>query len=388
MTTPNDPYNNGNNPYSQNGNGHEGDTGQPGPADQSGYGQDPNQNQGYGQDYGQSANGGYGQDPSQSQGYGYGYGQDQNQGYNQGQDYGQGQAQGANPYGSYESYNTSASQDAYGSGYVDPNAGSQSGQPLVTNAGPLPVIESLTFGFKRVFTSQWHVYMGLSVIPMVAVMVGMALVIAPMVAGIMADPENFIVGAGSIASIAVLAILGGIASLVFQIVMTKVALRDAAGEAPAWDRAFKDVPWAQGILVHILVGLATLLVGLVLMAIPLILIVTVSPALGVLLAVIVVFGFIFLYPFIALIPLYAIDGRTSATGAFSAAFNDVKASYWRVLGALVVVGLISTIASSITQGLSSIIMAPVTALVSVFVYRWISDRHEQPVQQDGYMSMY
>jgi len=230
--------------------------------------------------------------------------------------------------------------------------------------------------------------MGLSVIPMVAVMVGMALVIAPMVAGIMADPENFILGAGSIASIAVLAILGGIASLVFQIVMTKVALRDAAGEAPAWDRAFKDVPWAQGILVHILVGLATLLVGLVLMAIPLILIVTVSPALGVLLAVLVVFGFIFLYPFIALIPLYAIDGRTSATGAFSAAFNDVKANYWRVLGALVVVGLISTIASSITQGLSSIIMAPVTALVSVFVYRWISDRHEQPVQQDGYMSMY
>ena len=124
------------------------------------------------------------------------------------------------------------------------------------------------------------------------------------------------------------------------------------------------------------------------MIIPILLVAFVSAPLGVFLVLLVGIGLIFLYPFTALIPLYAIDGRTSVTGAFSAAYNDIKPNYWRVFGALALVGLITGAASSITSGLASLIMTPVSVLVAVFVYRWISTRHEQPVQQDGYMSMY
>lgn len=362
MTNPNDPQNGynstggtGENPYGGNyGNqqfpqyGNEGESGQYGHSEQSGYGQD----QGYGQNYGQEQ----------------GYGQGQNQGY--------------------ESYNSYASQDSYGSGYVNPNAASQSGQPLVTNAGPLPVMEALSFGFKRVFTSQWHVYLGLAVIPMVAALLGSVLVAGPLVAAAMQDPENFVPGAGTFVSIGLFVVIAALVTMAFQIVMAKVALRDTAGEAPAWDKAFKDVPWAAGFLVYILVGLAFSVVSFVAMIIPMLVLALVSPPLGVFLVLVVGIGLIFLYPFTAVIPLYAIDGRTSVTGAFSAAINDIKPQYWRVFGALALVGLISIVASSITQGLSSLIMSPVTALVSVFVYRWISTRHEQPTQQDGYMSMY
>ena len=361
MTNPNDPQNGynstggaGDNPYGGNyGNqqfpqyGSEGESGQSGHADQSGYGQDQTQNYG------------------QTQGY------DQTQGY-----------------GTYESYNTYASQDSYGAGYVDPNASSQSGQPLVTNAGPLPVMDALAFGFKRVFTSQWHVYLGLALIPMLVALVGSILIAGPLVAAVMEDPENFVPGAGTFVSIALFVIIATLATMAFQIVLAKVALRDTAGEAPAWDKAFKDVPWGPGFLVYILVGLAFGVVALVAMIIPMLLIAFVSAPLGVFLVLLVGIGLIFLYPFTALIPLYAIDGRTSVTGAFSAAYNDIKPNYWRVFGALALVGLITGAASSITSGLSSLILTPVSVLVAVFVYRWISTRHEQPVQQDGYMSMY
>lgn len=280
------------------------------------------------------------------------------------------------------------SYSSYGSAYVDQGIGAEAGQPLVTNAGPLPVFESISYGFKRVFSPQWHVYMGLALIPMLLSVVGLVVVIAPMLAGMAADPENYVPGAGVFAGFGVFMIVGMIVSLAFQIVLTKVALRDSAGETPSWQNAFKDVPWGQGFLVHILVGLAFGIGGALLLAIPVIVAVTLSPAVGVVLGILVVIGCVFLYPFIALIPLYAIDGRTNAVGAFSAAFNDIKPHYWRVLGAMVVIGVISGLLVSFTSGVSSLIMAPVTALVSVFVYRWISDRHEQPVQQDGYMSMY
>lgn len=321
----------------------------------------------------------------------YGSTGDNNNQYGQSQ-YGQSQY-GQNEYGQNQYGQDQYGQDQYGNqyydqGYANENAASQAGVPLVTNNGPVPVTEAFTFGFKRLFTSQWHVYIGLALIPMLVSLVGSLFFVGPMMAGYLKDPENYIPGPGAFGGMAAFGLVALVASIAFNIVLEKVALQDTDGVKPTWENAFKNVPWGQGILAHVLVGLAfglalALLFGL---SIGLFFVV---PALGVLLGLVTLIGAIFLMPFATMIPLYAIDGRTSATGAFGAAFKDVKANYWPVLGALILIGLLAGVANNITQGFSALIFTPVTTLVAVFLYRWITNRNtEMPPQQDGYMSMY
>ena len=108
-----------------------------------------------------------------------------------------------------------------------------------------------------------------------------------------------------------------------------------------------------------------------------------------------------------MVPLYAIDGKTSAIGAFGAAWNDVKAQYWRVFGALILLGLACGAVTLFTLGFGTFVAAPVQVLGTVFIYRWISEYgqtgqagqmpgqaggpaqpYQHPEQPGGYMSMY
>lgn len=86
-----------------------------------------------------------GQGQGQNQGYGQNYGQSYGQGPGQGQGYGQ---QPGNTYPPT-------------SGYVNPETQEESGRALNIPPTKLPPAEALSFGFKRFFTSQWHVYLGI-----------------------------------------------------------------------------------------------------------------------------------------------------------------------------------------------------------------------------------
>lgn len=284
------------------------------------------------------------------------------------------------------------------SGYVNPETQSESGRPLHIPAQPLPPAEPIPFSFKRLFTSQWHVYIGLLFLPVIIAMLGGAIFILPqLINDINSGLEE--PSTATSATTVIWQLLMSVVSFVFSLVVYKTALKDTRGVKPTWNNAFKDVPWGQGILVYILTGLAFGLAFVALIFLGAFLTSQV-PALGVVVLILTMIGFIFLYPFMVMIPLYAIDEKTSATGAFAAAFNDVKANYWRVFGALILVGLVCMGITLFTLGFGAIIAAPVQALATVFIYRWISDRgesaqyglqgqpYQHPEQPGGYMSMY
>ena len=129
------------------------------------------------------------------------------------------------------------------------------------------------------------------------------------------------------------------------------------------------------------------------------------PVLGAIFFFVAFMAIIFAYPFLVLVPYYAIDGKTSPVGAFSAAWKDVKAQYWQVFGAIILLNLACMAIAFFTLGFGVFIVAPVQILGTVFVYRWVSEHgstsqsnpsagtapgntYGHPEQPGGYMSMY
>ncbi len=278
-----------------------------------------------------------------------------------------------NSYPSYGDYNQGNESNPYGptSGYVDPETLPESGRPLTIPAEPLPATEPVPFGFKRLFTSQWHVYVGLIFVPfLVSMVLGLAVIVPMAMNDFNSGMEDF--SGPTTTAITIWQILASIASFIFGIVAYKVALRDTRGEKPQWSTAFKGVPWGQGLLAYILTGLCF---GVVLVALFFLggFLASQIPALGAVVMILTVIAGILSYPFVTMIPLYAIDGRTTATGAFAAAWNDVKANYGRVFGALILLGIVCGAISLFTFFLGMIIAIPVQLLGTVFIYRWISE---------------
>lgn len=404
MTNPNDPNNpfggQDNNPfgggYGTNGN----NTNNPNPADSTGstsYGQS-GQN-GYGQSgsssYGQS---GYG-DSSYSQG-GFGQtGSTPNSGFG---DSGYGQ-----PGAGFDTYGQG--QDGYGQNAYAPGPGfqhpendpnSESGRPLQIGPGPLPVVEPIPFAFKRLFSKNWHVYIGFTVLMLIGLVVAMMLTLVPVMMELANNPAaaedpNFNPIAENPLSFILFYVLVFVIGMVMTIVLYNTALRDSRGEEPSWGNLFKNVPWGQAILVHILVGLICGVVAFVLMLLS-VLLGLIHPALVFLGFLIMFVVFLGLAPFLGMIPFYVYDGRTNAGGAVKMAWQDVKPHFWPVFGAMLLVGLMCGALGFVTFGLGAFLAPPLQTLAYVFMYRWISAHRDQPNQAgpqnpespSGYMSMY
>ena len=323
---------------------------------------------------------------------------------------------GNSSYGGDQNSNNYGSNSGYGqnsgtpypptSGYVNPETGSESGRPLQIPAGvKLPPAEPIPFGFKRFFTSQWHVYLGVLFLPMIVAVIGFLVLLLPQVISA-ADSGSEEIPAGVTVSMIIFYVLLLALSLVSRLVIYKIALKDTRGVKPTWSNAFKDVPWGNGILVFILLFVAVFAVFAVLGLLSYAL-ANVSGALSAIVSLVGMFGMIFLYPFMVMIPLYAIDGKTSAAGAFGAAWRDVKAQYWQVLGAIILLSLACMGLMLVTIGFAGIIVGPVQVLGLVFIYRWVSEggsagqagpdagysgapgqSYQHPEQPGGYMSMY
>lgn len=335
----------------------------------------------------------YGNNPSGQPG-GYGAGQNAGQAY--GQHYGQGQGPGNAYQGPGNPYPPT-------SGYVNPESQSESGRPLHIPPAELPPAEAVAFGFKRFFTSQWHVYLGLLFLPMIIAMVGFLVLILPqIVAG--ADPDTADLSKSALISMVIYYILVFAFSFAVGIVLYKTALQDTRGVKPTWSNIFKNVPWGQGLAAYALV-MVVQIAYIVILALVAGLLANQVPVLGVILSFVLGLGMIFLMPILVMVPLYAIDGKTSAIGAFGAAWHDVKAQYWRVFGALFLLGIACMAFVFFTFGVGGYVALPVEVLGIVFIYRWISEYgkagqatgpagnpagqpYQHPEQPGGYMSMY
>lgn len=310
-----------------------------------------------------------------------------------GQDSGYGDTgTGANPYGG--GYQESAYAPGPGFQHPENDNASESGRPMFIPGGSLPVVEPIPFSFKRLFTKNWHVYIGFTALMLFLMTAAMALFMVPMIQEIANDPniatdptynpiENNL--GGYIAFYAISLVV----SFVMSIVLYNVALRDTRGEAPSWGGLFKGIPWGQVILVYILIGLG---VGALAVLISFIsgLVMAAVPVLGVVVMLVLFLAMIFLGPLITLIPLYVIDGRETAVGAFKAAWNDLKPNYWQVLAAMILVGIVSFMLVVFTLFLATIIALPFQMIAYVFIYRWISEDkpQQEPEQPSGYMTMY
>lgn len=337
----------------------------------------------------------YGSNPSGQPG-GYGAGQNAGQAY--GQHYGQGQGPGNAYQGPGNAYQGPGNPYPPTSGYVNPESQSESGRPLHIPPAELPPAEAVAFGFKRFFTSQWHVYLGLQFLPMIIAIVGALVLILPqIVAG--ADPDTGDLSKSALISMVIFCILLYAFSFAVGVVLYKTALQDTRGVKPTWSNIFKNVPWGQGLAAYALV--MVVLIAYIFVAG---LLANQVPVLGGILSFVFLLGMIFLMPILVMVPLYAIDGKTSAIGAFGAAWHDVKAQYWRVFGALFLLGIACMALVFFTIGFGGIVAMPVEVLGIVFIYRWISEYgkagqatgpadnpgqpYQHPEQPGGYMSMY
>ena len=342
----------------------------------------------------------YGSNPSGQPG-GYGAGQNAGQAY--GQHYGQGQGPGNAYQGPGNAYQGPGNPYPPTSGYVNPESQSESGRPLHIPPAELPPAEAVAFGFKRFFTSQWHVYLGLLFVPMIIGIVGFLVLILPqIVAG--ADPDTADLSKSALISMVIYYILVFAFSFAVGIVLYKTALQDTRGVKPTWSNIFKNVPWGQGLAAYALV-MVVLIAYIVILALIAGLLANQVPVLGAILVFVLWLGMIFLMPIMTMVPLYAIDGKTSAIGAFGAAWHDVKAQYWRVFGALFLLGIACMAFVFFTFGVGGYVALPVEVLGIVFIYRWISEYgkagqatgpagnpagqpYQHPEQPGGYMSMY
>ena len=416
MTNPNDPNNpfggQDNNPFGGGYGNNSSNSNNQNPADSTGstsYGQG-----GYGQSgsssYGQGGSSAYGQTGADQTGStpnsGYGdstFGQSGQNGY--------GYDQGGSGYGAYgqtpgqDGYGQNSYDQAYapGPGFQhpenDPNA-SESGRPLQPAGGPLPVVEPIPFAFKRLFTKNWHVYIGFTVLMTVGLVLSFLIFLAPMMAQMANDPTvlddpNYNPIVENPVSFILFYLVFFILALLLAIVLYKVALRDSRGEEPSWGTLFKNIPWGQAILVNILVGLVAGVFASVLILISALL-AAIHPALIFIGVVVMLVGIFAAIPFIGMVPLYVYDGRANAGGAFKMAWGDVKANFWPILGSMILVSLVCGAISFFTFGLGVFVVQPLQILAYVFIYRWISAHRDQsnqagtqhPEPPSGYMSMY
>ena len=305
--------------------------------------------------------------------------------------------QADNQYG--QNYGQAYGQGYEAAGYPSFDEQSESGRPLVIRNEPLPVAEAMSFGFKRLFTKNWHVYVGITFLMSLIMGAASMIYFVPMINEIMNNPEliedpTYNPVLNNPGGYAGFALISSVAGLILSLVLYNRALRDTRGEKPSWKNLFKDVPWGQGILVTVLLVLAIFAVSLV-FGLLIGLLASVNPVLGAVAYFALIILLFLASPLLAMIPLYAYDRRTNATGAFKAAWQDVKPQYGRVLGALILVGIVTILIIVFTLGFGFIIAQPFQILAITFIYRWISAYRDAPQQAPqhpeapgGYMSMY
>lgn len=304
-----------------------------------------------------------------------------------------------NEYGGYGDQGGYGGQSSYsGSDYSNPSAGgygaggygagpygqgpmfqnqNSSGQRLMPTGGSIPFGGAFSFGFGRVFSARWHVYLGLLAIPIILAIISVFTVV--MMAGLTArELGNFSAfhpGDGFPVALAIfLVLLIWAVSFACGMAWYKTAVRDSRGEMPEWGNVFKDIPWAQAIIVSLIISAIYFVLGLPAnLNDP----DDLNPGLS---ALSVLFSLVrlFLMPFLMVVPLYVLDRRTDAIGAFKAAFEDVKPHYWMILGIQIVLSIMVFFGGLFTLGLGLIALVPAMMMAEIFIYRWISEHRGEP----------
>lgn len=260
---------------------------------------------------------------------------------------------------------------------------SEAGRKVYFPGGPLPIVEPIPMAFKRFFTEKWHVYAGLTLLPLIPLSIFFISFMIPLIIessktpdGSMSDPiEDISLAFLLIGALAYFATF--IVMIISNVALFTVAMRDFDGEAPSWGRAFKGLRWGSAIGVMILLYIAILAIAIAcgalsygLMQVEEFLVIPV-----ILLFMVVMF---LAFPYFAMVPFYAIEGKTGPFGAFKQAWTDVKANYWQVFGALILLAIVNVGIYFVSMGLAVIVITPVSVLGHVFIYKWISSTPEVP----------
>lgn len=294
---------------------------------------------------------------------------------NSGNEYGGYGSQGGYGAGGYGAYGAGA-PGVSGQGPMFQNQNS-SGQRLQPTGGPIPFGGAFSYGFGRVFSARWHVYLGLIALPIILAIVSVVTIVT--MAGIAATDMGsfsfFNPGDDFPVVLAIfLVLLIWVVAFACGMAWYKTALRDSRGEMPEWGNVFKDIPWVQAIIVSLIISAIYFVLGL-----PANLNDPDDPQLALsLLSILFSLVRLFLMPFLMAVPLYVLDRRTDALGAFKAAFEDVKPHYWMILGLQIVFSIIVFFGGIFTLGLGLIALVPAMMMAEIFIYRWISEHRGEP----------
>lgn len=284
---------------------------------------------------------------------------------------------GDQPYGSYpvahpeDQWPADAEYGSFDGGYPSAAPGSSYGfwgkYPLAIGDGFAAIFESIKFGFTAVFKS-WYVWVVSAIIALLlytGAVVGFIFYLSKNINSDGTFKYDFVVGDGALAAL----FIGGF--LLFAAIapfFTVGGLRQTEKEKISWKDLFTDVNWPAVFAAYLLVSVFNMLLGSIPTALALLL---PGDAAGYGLGLIINVATIFLSPFYSFIPCYVADKRGSFSRCIAMNFEDAKRNYLRLLGGLILLGIIASV-GSFAFGVGLVITAPAAFLATFHIYRKMS----------------
>ncbi|EEI17117.1 hypothetical protein [Corynebacterium lipophiloflavum] len=243
--------------------------------------------------------------------------------------------------------------------------------PYTQDPQPAPwgVADPVGYAFKRIFSRNWHMWIGLTLIFIVALIAVFAVMVSWVAVPIDGD-VNASMSSGQIVALIVFFVVFIGASVYLTALYYNAALRETRGEEQTWGTVFKGVPFGRALLSFVVV-LGIMLVVYAITALVLFLASLVSPWLIALAAILVIVALIPVTIVLSFVQVYIIDGY-SVGDALSAARRDVLRDFWKVFASLLLLTVIGYALILVTFGIGLLVYVPLLSLASVFIYRKIS----------------
>lgn len=241
---------------------------------------------------------------------------------------------------------------------------------------PWGVTDPISYGFKRIFSRTWHMWIGLSLIFIVALIALIVAMITTLSVPLDVDNPSALTG-GQIAALVVFYGIVFVVSIYLTALYYKAALRETHGQEQTWGNVFKVVPIGRALLAFIVV-LGFMLVVYAIFALVIFLASLVSSWLIALVGILALIAFIPVTIILSFVQVNIIDGY-GVGDALSAARRDVMREFWKILASLLLLTLIGYAITIVTLGLGLAAYIPLASLVTVYIYRKISGGNVVPL---------
>lgn len=205
--------------------------------------------------------------------------------------------------------------------------------------------QAIAYGFKQTFSNA-STWLSMSAVYMLGILVLTIMTLSTLFSVEMLDDAVTALSTPQWISLGLATTLATIFSLVFSVVLTQASVQDNEkslhGNKQGFKETWKTAPWAAGVTAYVAVGLISLGVAMMSMALILGSLMIESVFLVCVVALLTLVAFLFLMPFVTLFPYYRIAGFS-----FSDLKNDLKNNYWEAFGSVLLIGVLVSMFASV-----------------------------------------